>query len=234
MTPARADRACSNCGQPITVTTRNPNRRFCLPRCRAAHHHRRTRRRPSTELAYDVTNVVTAPDDVTNAVPTVPHDVTNGVPPAHAVPAANGVQRCPALSCRARRHRRRRPGHRGPRPHPRGDPHEPHLTTTLAAPGWSLSLSNSGVSPSGITGPGLVVEPPRCRPGPRLLARSGASPRPRTLYSFAPVRSFRAPRRTPPGSAARRRAQRSARTRCRPAPGRPGAAPAAGGSARCR
>ncbi len=91
MTPARTDR-CRNCGRPITVTTRNPNRRFCSPRCRAAHH--RTRRSP-TEPA----NAVTAPEDVTHAVRAAPDDVTHAAASAHAVPVANGVQRCP--HCRA-------------------------------------------------------------------------------------------------------------------------------------
>ena len=29
-------RDCVTCGTPITVTSRNPNRRFCSPRCRSA------------------------------------------------------------------------------------------------------------------------------------------------------------------------------------------------------
>jgi hypothetical protein len=96
MTAAHADR-CRNCGRPITVTTRNPNRRFCSPRCRAAHH--RTRRSP-TEPANAVTNAVRAPDDVTHAVRAAPdEDATRAVASAHAVPVANGVQRCP--HCRA-------------------------------------------------------------------------------------------------------------------------------------
>jgi hypothetical protein len=95
MNPARADRSCDTCGQSITVTSRNPNRRFCSPRCRAAHH----RTRPPIELANDVTNHVTASNDATHAVPTAPDNVTHAVAPAHAIPAANGIQRCP--HCRA-------------------------------------------------------------------------------------------------------------------------------------
>jgi len=58
---------CVTCGSPITVTTRNPNRRFCSPRCRVADWHAHHRR-----------NVVRARSDVPNAVP-----------------AANGVTKCP-------------------------------------------------------------------------------------------------------------------------------------------
>ncbi len=36
-------RHCVTCGSPITVTTRNPNRRFCSPRCRVADWHARNR-----------------------------------------------------------------------------------------------------------------------------------------------------------------------------------------------
>jgi endogenous inhibitor of DNA gyrase (YacG/DUF329 family) len=32
-------RSCVTCGTIITVTTRNPNRRYCSPRCRAADWH---------------------------------------------------------------------------------------------------------------------------------------------------------------------------------------------------
>lgn len=81
--------SCVHCRQPITVTTRNPNRRFCSPRCRVADWHVRQRQSTVTEPATDTVarGVV---NDVTNGiVNVVPDDVTNGVP------AANGVQRCP-------------------------------------------------------------------------------------------------------------------------------------------
>jgi hypothetical protein len=65
-------RACVTCGQPITVTTRNPNRRFCSPRCRVADWHARHDRPPRTR----------------NPVPPDPQ-LANGVA------AANGTQRCP-------------------------------------------------------------------------------------------------------------------------------------------
>jgi endogenous inhibitor of DNA gyrase (YacG/DUF329 family) len=65
---------CLTCGIPITVTTRNPNRRYCSQRCRSADWHARNRG-SRNRVANDVTNAV--------------HDV------ADAVPAANGVARCP-------------------------------------------------------------------------------------------------------------------------------------------
>lgn len=73
--------SCAHCHQPITVTSRNPNRRFCSPRCRVADWHARQRQ---THQSDQPTN--TGPNAVTNLVR---NDVTN------AVPAANGVQRCP-------------------------------------------------------------------------------------------------------------------------------------------
>jgi hypothetical protein len=84
-----AERPCVTCGQTITVTSRNPNRRFCSPRCRAADWHARNdRRAPRTAHA-----VLHTGNDV-------PHDVPNVVPaaislPDNGIPAANGVQRCP-------------------------------------------------------------------------------------------------------------------------------------------
>jgi endogenous inhibitor of DNA gyrase (YacG/DUF329 family) len=62
---------CVTCGSPITVTTRNPNRRFCSPRCRVADWHAHHRRNV-------VADAVRARSDVPNAVP-----------------AANGVTKCP-------------------------------------------------------------------------------------------------------------------------------------------
>ena len=62
---------CVTCGSPITVTTRNPNRRFCSPRCRVADWHAHHRRNV-------VADAVRTRSDVPNAVP-----------------AANGVTKCP-------------------------------------------------------------------------------------------------------------------------------------------
>lgn len=76
------DRTCATCGRPITVTTRNPNRRYCSPHCRVADWHARNdRASTAADAVHDV------PND-TNAVP-------DDVPPVNAVPAANAVQRCP-------------------------------------------------------------------------------------------------------------------------------------------
>jgi endogenous inhibitor of DNA gyrase (YacG/DUF329 family) len=78
--------SCVHCRQPITVTSRNPNRRFCSPRCRVADWHVRQRQTSLDEPA--TTDAVSS--DVTNAVmDVVRNDVVNGVA------AANGVQRCP-------------------------------------------------------------------------------------------------------------------------------------------
>lgn len=67
-------RHCVTCGIAITVNTRNPNRRCCSPRCRKAAWQAGNRRIPNS-VANDVADGV--------------HDV------ADAVPAANGVTRCP-------------------------------------------------------------------------------------------------------------------------------------------
>ena len=71
-------RTCVTCGSPITVTTRNPNRRFCSPRCRAAEWHARNRTNDVVNGANDAADAVHTPDDVHNAVR-----------------AANGTARCP-------------------------------------------------------------------------------------------------------------------------------------------
>lgn len=85
-------RACLTCATPITVTTRNPNRRFCSPRCRVADWHARNDRpgRPHNDIPNDVPNVVT--NDVTNDV----NDVPNDVPPSgNAAPSSGSLTRCP-------------------------------------------------------------------------------------------------------------------------------------------
>lgn len=69
-------RGCATCGRSITVTSRNPNRRYCTARCRVADWRRRNRTR--------------RPNPVPNAVAAVASDV----PGLNAVPAAaNGVPR---------------------------------------------------------------------------------------------------------------------------------------------
>jgi endogenous inhibitor of DNA gyrase (YacG/DUF329 family) len=72
---------CVNCASPITVTTRNPNRRFCSPRCRVADWHAHHRR---NDVANGINDVVDRADEVRPRT-----DVPN------AVPAANGVTKCP-------------------------------------------------------------------------------------------------------------------------------------------
>jgi len=62
---------CVACGTAITITTRNPNRRYCSPRCRKAAWQARTRKSVANDVADAVHNV------------------------ADAVPAANGITRCP-------------------------------------------------------------------------------------------------------------------------------------------
>jgi endogenous inhibitor of DNA gyrase (YacG/DUF329 family) len=84
---APTERPCASCGQSITITARNPNRRFCSPRCRAADWHTHHDR----HLGHAVPNAVPATDAVPNEVASQ----ANTVPTTNGVPAANGVQRCP-------------------------------------------------------------------------------------------------------------------------------------------
>lgn len=80
-------RRCATCGTEITVTTRNPNRRYCSPRCRKATWQ--ARRRTNHRIGDDVANAVThAADDVLDV-----GEPRNGLP--RAVAAANGIARCP-------------------------------------------------------------------------------------------------------------------------------------------
>lgn len=74
------EHTCPTCGNPVTVTTRNPNRRYCNPRCKALGWRRRARGLPENG----------------NLIP--PNDVANGANPVNAV--ANGestraIQTCP-------------------------------------------------------------------------------------------------------------------------------------------
>lgn len=85
---ATTERPCVGCGQPITITSRNPNRRFCSPRCRVADwHYRHDRPDPANAVA----NAVPVDDAVRNDVASQ----ANAVPGTNGVAAANGVQRCP-------------------------------------------------------------------------------------------------------------------------------------------
>ncbi|MBV8181247.1 MAG: hypothetical protein JO045_21090 [Mycobacterium sp.] len=76
-------RDCAHCGTPITVTTRNPNRRYCSPRCRVADWHARNRRAHN-----DVANVA-------NGVNGVPNIAAAIQPFDNAVRPVNGATRCP-------------------------------------------------------------------------------------------------------------------------------------------
>jgi hypothetical protein len=80
-------RACVTCATPITVTSRNPNRRFCSPRCRVADWHARNDRPRRDGVPDDVPNRVrnVVPDDV----PAVPNDV-----PVRT-PTSGSLTRCP-------------------------------------------------------------------------------------------------------------------------------------------
>jgi hypothetical protein len=88
-------RSCATCTTPITVTRRNPNRRYCSPRCRVADWHHRHDRRHSHHDVPGLPNDVPAgnavPNDVPETTTTVP-TTTNAVPAGNA---ANGDQRCP-------------------------------------------------------------------------------------------------------------------------------------------
>jgi hypothetical protein len=87
-------RTCITCTAPISVTRRNPHKRYCSPRCRVADWHRRHDRPHLDNGVPAAGNAV--PNDVANVVPQPPTPFT---PPANAVPAggnaANGEQRCP-------------------------------------------------------------------------------------------------------------------------------------------
>jgi len=51
------EQPCATCGRPITITRRNPNRRYCSPRCRVADWHARNDRAATvTDAVHDVLN----------------------------------------------------------------------------------------------------------------------------------------------------------------------------------
>jgi endogenous inhibitor of DNA gyrase (YacG/DUF329 family) len=55
MTPRTEPRPCRHCGQSFTWNSRYPTRRFCDPRCKAAHarDHKNARRRELRRLRKD-------------------------------------------------------------------------------------------------------------------------------------------------------------------------------------
>jgi hypothetical protein len=83
MTGQSWQRPCEQCTRPITVTSRNPNRRFCSARCRRTAHYYNQTQHPTTS-----TDAIATPNVVPNAVRAI-----DAVP--DGVPAVNGVQRCP-------------------------------------------------------------------------------------------------------------------------------------------
>ena len=100
--PRRRD--CVTCGTPITVTTCNPNRRYCSPRCRAADWHAR---HPATAL-----------------LPRRERRCRRRSHPQRRTRRRSGRQRhrpMPALPPRTGHHRRRHPRRRRPRPNTGGD-----------------------------------------------------------------------------------------------------------------
>jgi endogenous inhibitor of DNA gyrase (YacG/DUF329 family) len=84
---------CPTCGQPIEVTARNPNKRFCSSRCRVADWHRRHDRpgQPPEGVEPVVDHVLKGGTPLN-----IGNDVSGG---ANHVPGgvnvANGEQRCP-------------------------------------------------------------------------------------------------------------------------------------------
>lgn len=82
MTPTT--RTCATCAVPITVTPRNPNRRYCSPRCRVADWHARNNRRPPTN------------NNVPHGVPNLgPDDVPAAPRPGDATPTSGSLTRYP-------------------------------------------------------------------------------------------------------------------------------------------
>lgn len=78
---------CLGCGTTITVTTRNPNRRYCSPRCRKAawQAHRRANHRVGDDVANGVTHDV---DDVLDVV----HPVTACLTPFQRLTASHDAR----------------------------------------------------------------------------------------------------------------------------------------------
>lgn len=98
------DQICATCATAITVTNRNPTKRYCSPRCRVADWHRHhDRPTPSTMEKNgrgprnDVHNVDLESGDAVPDAGTAFTNSTNAVP--YGANAANGEQRCP--HCRA-------------------------------------------------------------------------------------------------------------------------------------
>lgn len=91
-----AERTCPTCGKPVTVTTRNPNRRYCSPPCKALGWRRRAKGLPENGDR-------TTPNGVTNYVTeSAPNAIANGANGANALNAvANGANGADAVANRA-------------------------------------------------------------------------------------------------------------------------------------
>lgn len=88
-----AERTCPTCGKPVTVTTRNPNRRYCSPPCKALGWRRRAKGLPENGDR-------TTPNGVTNYVTeSAPNAIANGANTLNAV--ANGANGADAVANRA-------------------------------------------------------------------------------------------------------------------------------------
>jgi endogenous inhibitor of DNA gyrase (YacG/DUF329 family) len=88
------ERTCPTCGKPVTVTTRNPNRRYCSPRCKALGWRRRAKglpengdRAPANGVANDANAINTPTNGVANDANVV-NAVANGE-------STRAVQTCP-------------------------------------------------------------------------------------------------------------------------------------------
>ena len=91
------DQVCATCTTAITVTSRNPTKRYCSPRCRVAHWHRHHDRPTLSTMQNDgprndVHNVDPEPGNAVPDAGTAFTNSANGVP--HGANAANGEQRC--------------------------------------------------------------------------------------------------------------------------------------------
>lgn len=95
-------RDCAHCGDSITVTSRNPNRRFCSTRCRRTdwnirHPDGRNNSGPNGDAVRGNDGV--AGDGVRGNGAGVTGALRNDVPdaarPGNAVPRPNAVTRCP-------------------------------------------------------------------------------------------------------------------------------------------
>jgi endogenous inhibitor of DNA gyrase (YacG/DUF329 family) len=83
-----AARACVTCGQTFQLDPRNPRRRFCTPRCRAADWRRRHNNEMTMATWPNDPNAVTTANAVT---------ATNAVTPVNGV--ANDDRRAAVARC---------------------------------------------------------------------------------------------------------------------------------------